>query len=49
MEEKRWRPLIALIRCSYWWRNKVRLFLVSGVTQKVSKMLAGRIKDEAGH
>jgi hypothetical protein len=28
---------------------KVRLFLVSGVTQKVSKMLAGRIKDEAGH
>jgi hypothetical protein len=22
MEEKRWRPLIALVTCSYWWRNE---------------------------
>jgi hypothetical protein len=28
---------------------KVRLFLVSGVTQEVSKMLAGRTREEADH
>jgi hypothetical protein len=40
MEEKRWWPLIALITCSYWWRNEGVTVFLSSVMQEVNKMLA---------